>query len=223
MPRVFHRRAPKGHHGVANVFVQRALVGFAYHLTHGGQVGIDQVRQLMRAQALGDRGKPPHIGKQNCQLTLHRHHRESARVLGHLLDQFRRNIVAKQVRDLPHATALHKKPIGHLVGKQAEQTGQWRGQGQQQLLLPQQRAAGGEQCGQSQHAHAYGVTGFAPQAPKHQQAAQQQHREQLQTLGVGRAVQHPGVQHARDQVGMHLHARKADPEGRCHQIGQSAG
>ena len=70
---VFERRAPEGHHRVADIFVERAVVA-EDDLRHVRQIFVQQRGEFLRVQFLGNAGEPAHVAEHHGDFRLSRLH-----------------------------------------------------------------------------------------------------------------------------------------------------
>ena len=206
-------RAPEGHHTIAHVFVHGATV----RVNHLGQVREQVVQQhlhLGRVHVFRHLREALQVAEHHREFTRAGLHAVSAGPLDHLMHQLGRHIGAEHARQLAAFAAFHEVAEHQVDDGQAHTQHQRGGQGQHQTMARVQPGIEREcrhrhrrmQQDGAQHADA---AGHQDQQTAHEQ--QQQHFVAARVVGLERQL---AVEHGREQVGMHLHPRKAARHGR---------
>ena len=128
---VGHRRPPKGHDRVADIFIQRASVPLD-NLCHCPEVLVHQLGQLLGIETFRNAGKAAHIREQDRQLLILAFHAVALGVTCHFIDQFRWHVLPEQLGKLALAAGLDKIAPGHVQRiqrqNQRDDCGQRQGQ-----------------------------------------------------------------------------------------------
>ena len=119
MLRFIYRCPPESHDRVANILVQRASM-VANHETHRGKVFVDKRRQVLWRKRLGDGGEPDNVRKQDGKLLTTAIHAVFLRILRHLVDQLRRNVLAEKLGEQALGAGLHEISVGHVRREQPD-------------------------------------------------------------------------------------------------------
>ena len=108
MMRVGVRRAPEGHHAVADVFVDGSAVGHD-DVGQGAQDGIDQPAEALGIVLEGLRhgGEAPDVGEEDGQLAGLGAQVCGLRLGDQVLDELRRDVLAEGPLDVAAALALN--------------------------------------------------------------------------------------------------------------------
>ena len=220
MLRIVDWCTPEGHDGIADILVERAAM-LAHDQGHGAEILVHQARQFVRFQSFRDSGESANVRKQHGQLGLASGHAVVLGIPAHLLDQFRRHVLAEQPCQLTLGSRLNEVAPGHVHRIQERNRDHAIGQGQHEIEDMPIDEIHAEQ--QQQHDSA---DHRRPQRRQHRQQeshhrAGNQHQQYIGAEHVGWLVLDDTIQHAGDQVGMYLDPRVGRPHRRGPQVHES--
>ncbi len=201
------RRAPERHDRVADVLVERAVT-LADDQAHRREVLVDVLRAVPSAPASPRSLVNPRMSENSTvSVSLRPSMRVLPRVLRHPVHQFRRHVLAEQFGELALRPRLDEIAVRHVQREHGRDHKQAACQRQDETgISPRQeidRRIGGERTHRHQRRLERRQRG-------HQQREQHAADEQQEHLGaehVRRPLLERTVEHAGDQVGMHLDAR----------------
>ena len=190
-----HGCAPKRHHTIAHVFVDRALMIAADDVCQATEQAIEQHLQLCRVQAFRQFGEATHVAKHHGEFTGCGFHRIAFGVFGHFIDQLWWDVGAKQMHQFPLGAALHKVAVTHVQPKcrdhHEETGGQWQDQARLEVE-PKVQSHDATEYAQGQHHRTHGRQ---QREGDGQQETDTEHDHQVVTHRVVGFDQHAPVQY----------------------------
>ena len=220
--RIVQRRVPERHNRVADIFVDRAAVR-EHDVGHCREIFVDEPRQRLRIQLLGNGRKAAHIREHDGEGTHLTAEDELARILGDPIGDCRRDITGERLANAAPAFLFvaiqpdHAGPIAEHNGKARQQRVQQQTTGGK--LLPARPAQQRQDGDHREHA------GNGRQSQQHEFGAEGQ-KDGEDQLGAARPIrpeQPVAGERLFDGLRMNLDARDRGVDRRGALIVQSGG